>query len=687
MKLNPSQQRAVDHEQGPLLVLAGAGSGKTRVITHRIARLIERGHRPESIVAVSFTNKSAAEMAHRMVPLVGSKAASLIRMSTFHSFGLRFLEQHSRLLGYGDRFVVFDQGDSTGLLRELLRQHRWGSRKLDVPAIAARISNWKNARIAPDELTAAHTKNTTTGADAGEYDDVAMQVYGPYEQALRAMHAFDFDDLVVVPLRILQEHHDVRQQWRMRVRHLLVDEFQDTNRAQLELVLQLTNELGNLCAVGDDDQSIYGWRGADVRNIVELDTHLPNLTVIKLEDNYRSQRSIVEVANQAIAASTRRKYPKTLRAVRQGGEKVQLWTLPTAEHEAKAVTAQTKRLHEQGRAWSDMAVLYRSNLQARLIEEEFRASGVPYRLFGGTQFFDRKEVRDAVAYLRLVIHPQDELSLRRILNYPPRGVGEAALGVLQKQARGHRISLHQAVEQAHGYADLSEHAKQGLLHLSHALRKARARLQQGERMSPVGQDLLGDVGLMTALQSEQGPQAQRRIENVRYVLGALARFEQKPGVDHKTLAQFLQRLALGSDDEEEERGNQVTLCTLHAAKGLEFRVVFLIGCVEGQLPHSRVTDPKITEVQAGDVDEERRLFYVGITRAQDMLYLTRPKRRMMRGRTQPLTPSRFLEGLPEAFLEHVEPEVQVGLDHDEVATMASSLLAQLRANAQPTTER
>ncbi len=667
-KLNAAQAAAVEHDQGPLLVLAGAGSGKTRVITHRIARLMQKGMRPEAILAVSFTNKAAAEMAERMAALVGRDAAARLWLSTFHSFGVRFLQEESKALGRSGKFVIFDQGDSLGLVRDILRRERIGDRKLDAASILTRISLWKNAFLTPEEVPESDF----------EYDAVAREAYPRYEAALRSMRAVDFDDLVVVPARMLRDRPQIRQKWRDRFRHLLIDEFQDTNRSQLELVRLLANDLGNVCVVGDDDQSIYGWRGADVGNILDFERHFPGTVVVKLEDNYRSHAPILEIANAAIAHSTQRRHTKTLRAARGPGEPVRTCVIEDPAAEAKLVAREIRDLVRSGRRFGDVAVLYRSNLQARLVEEELRAADVPYRMYGGTQFFDRKEVKDAAAYLRVVVNPWDELSLRRIVNYPPRGIGETSLERLAAQATLRNVPLSRVLGEVERIDGLPSAARHGALGLHRLLEEARRRFRAGGSLARAALELLEGVGLRDDLASEPGPAGVRRWENVLHLVRSIERYEQNESADKPSLAAFLQRITMRIEQTEEEAQNRVTLSTLHASKGLEFPVVFLIGCVEGQLPHSRTTDPKVTEAAPTDVEEERRLFYVGVTRARDRLYLTRPRRRSVRGKSVPVTPSRFLDGLPEASMEEYSRTDEVALAPDEAAAMADAILAQLR---------
>ncbi len=670
--LNPSQQAAVDHRDGPLLILAGAGSGKTRVLTQRIAALIAEGVAPEEILAVSFTNKAADEMHQRMLALVGKKRAAAIVLSTFHSFGVRFVQEEKAALGLGTRFVIFDQGDSLGVVKEVLRQLRdsGAARKLDPMAILARISKWKNEGLLPDAVPESDF----------EYDDVAREVYPEYVQRLRAMRALDFDDLVLSPVRLLREQAQVREKWRQRFRYLLVDEFQDTSKVQLELVKLLANQQLNVCVVGDDDQSIYGWRGAEVGNILDFDKHFAGTRIVKLEDNYRSLAPILEVANAAIAQSTERRHGKVLRAARGKGEPVRVCAVVDPAAEAKLVVGELKELAQGGRAHSDMAVLYRSNLQARLIEEELRAQNVPYQLYGGTKFFDRKEVKDAAAYLRVVVNPADEISLRRIINYPVRGIGTKTVERIEEHAHERGLSFGQALAEVDEIDGVPDNSRRAAKALDALLNGARAALDKGGNLVASAKHIFESIDLRGDLSAaaDGGVQGQMRYANVEHLLRWLARYEGEAGRERKSLQGFLERVTLRGDPEEDSAADGVVLSTLHAAKGLEFGVVFLIGCVEGQLPHSRTTDPKVSEASPTDVDEERRLFYVGVTRARDRLYLTRPEKRLFRGEAVKLTPSRFLEGLPPEHLEPYTRKEVEPLDFAEIAELGRAFLDQQR---------
>jgi DNA helicase-2/ATP-dependent DNA helicase PcrA len=665
LDLNRQQRAAVEHGEGPLLVLAGAGSGKTRVITARIRRLLAAGVPPASILAVTFTNKAAAEMRERIGVFVGSDIADGLWLSTFHSFGVRFVKNETKALGLGSRFTIFDQGDSLGVVRDLLRSELSGERRLDAQAILSRISLWKNAMLTPRDVPRS----------SDEYDQAALQIYPRYESALVDMHAVDFDDLVIKPVTLLRSRPEIRARWRARFEHILVDEFQDTNLAQLDLVRMLSNERGNVCAVGDDDQSIYGWRGACVQNILDFERHFPGAVVTKLERNYRSHAAILNVANAAIAKSNDRKYAKVLKSARESGAPVRLCVLQEPQDEAKLVVSEVRKAQKAGIDPREIAVLYRSNTQAKLVEEELRIAGIPYRVYGGTKLFDRKEIKDAIAYLRVALNPRDELSLRRIVNTPARGLGAQSLGHLAQHAAVHRTSLLLALRDADRIEALSARASASARQLAEAI-AAAGKGFRGGRFSQASASLLRSAGMLH--EADDSPEAARRRANVEFLLRSVERLEARSGADREALQRLLHQIALDpSDADEPQEQRVVTLSSLHSAKGLEFSMVFLIGCVEGVLPHARTTDPRITDASVGDIDEERRLFYVGVTRARDVLYLTRYRERVHRGRLVKITPSRFLEDLPEPDIEQYESADSRQLEREEVAEMAKALLERL----------
>jgi ATP-dependent DNA helicase Rep len=672
--LNPAQSEAALHVNGPLLVLAGAGSGKTRVITHRIANLVKvEGVRPEAILAVSFTNKSAEEMAERMVPLVGAEHAKKLWLSTFHSFGVRFLQEESaKLLGEERgraKFSIFDQGDCLGLVREIVKREGIGDRKMDLYAVHSRISLWKNKGLSASEVRA----NTEI-----EYDKVANDVYPHYESALKAMRAFDFDDLVVAPVRALRESAELREKWSNRFRFLLVDEFQDTNAIQLEMVKLLANAQKNVCVVGDDDQSIYGWRGADVGNILDFERIFSGAKIVKLETNYRSKEPILEVANAAIARSSGKRHEKVLRAHQKGGDKVRLCTFGDPDQEAKFAAKEIRGLRSESRRFGDVAILYRSNLQARAFEEELRVEGIPYRVAGGTQFFEKKEVKDAIAYLRVVANPRDELSLRRILNYPARGIGDVTIERMERFAKARRAAFATIALDPKYVPDIPEAAKDGAERLSNAIEKARDRVDKPGLVA-MALELFDDVGFRRDLEDSGGDaEKKKRWDNVQFVMRSLDRYEKMPSNERASLATFLSRLTIRREEEGEEAGDEVTLSSLHSSKGLEWPVVFLVGLNEGTLPHGRTIDPKVSEAAPTDVEEERRLFYVGVTRARERLYLTRFLRRELRGAAKPTVISRFLEGLPEEQVEVYERDDDAPASREDSMAMAAAFLAKLK---------
>jgi DNA helicase-2/ATP-dependent DNA helicase PcrA len=639
------------------------------VITARIARLLRDGVHPASVLAVTFTNKAASEMRERIAAMIGRQTAEALWLSTFHSFGVRFVREEAEALGLGPRFTIFDQGDSLGIVRELLRAEATGRRRLDAQAILSRISLWKNAGLGPARVRPKDD----------EYDQEAASIYPAYEEALSDMHALDFDDLVVKPVKVLEDQPAVRDRWRDRFAHILVDEFQDTNRAQLELVRLLASERANVFVVGDDDQSIYGWRGACVGNILDFEAHFPGAVVAKLEENYRSRPAILNVANAAIERSSRRPYAKSLKATRREGAPVRLCVAREPSDEAKLVASEIRALQIQGTDPGEIAVLYRSNTQAKLLEEELRVAGIEYRVFGGTKFFDRKEIKDGIAYLRIALNPRDELSLRRILNVPPRGLGAQSLLRIIEHACTRRISLVRALRDAEAIDELGARARAAAARLGESIEAAGRGLRAGA-LASTAESFFRTVGMLDETTNGQSPEAQKRHANIGFLLRSIERLETRAGADSEALQQLLHRLTLDAADADEPATRRcVTLSSLHSAKGLEFSAVFLIGCVEGTLPHARTTDPRITDLSAADIEEERRLFYVGVTRARDLLYLTRYQERVHRGRIVKAAPSRFLEGLPEADVESYQGTDSRELARHEVADMAKALLERLGA--------
>ena len=676
IKLNPPQREAASHSGGPLLVLAGAGSGKTRVIIYRIAHLLSLGIPPRAICAVTFTNKAAEEMRERIGHLLQNKAiARELTIGTFHALGLQILRTERKALGYPGGFAIYDQSDQMGALREAMRGihnvSRDGERRFDAKAIMTRISLAKNAFVAPESYI---PKNA-----ADEYDAMTVEAYPKYQEMLRACAAFDFDDLIVEPVRLFERDLEVGRKWAERFHYVMVDEFQDTNNAQLRMVQALVKNHGNLCVVGDDDQSIYSWRGADPTNILRFAEMFAGATIVKLEQNYRSTKTVLAAANAVIANNPKR-HGKTLWTQTGDGEIITHAVAATAEVEAQWVAREIHKLQKGGRRWSDFAILYRSNMQSKLLEEELRAAEVPYVMYGGQTFFERKEVKDVIAYLRVAINPKDELGLRRVLNYPGRGIGATAVEKLVTVAHATHQTLWDTLAAPDSVTGLTSPNKNGILGFVHAVTKLRDAIENGTDVVTATRGLIEDIALYDDLRALAGSMAaaQRRIDNVEGLLGALQRHSEK-GKGREALAQYLRQLSLDTGDDRETGGEKVVLTTLHGAKGLEFPVCFMIGLEEELLPHARTLQPQATDVvdadHATDISEERRLCYVGITRAQRKLYLTRACTRVSRGRSVPRTPSRFLLEIPDELLEvrDLGEEARQVVPTDEVGSFFAKL--------------
>ncbi|MCA9677939.1 MAG: UvrD-helicase domain-containing protein [Kofleriaceae bacterium] len=675
-KLNPPQREAVTHFGGPLLVLAGAGSGKTRVITFRIAHLLAQGVPPEAIAAVTFTNKAAEEMRERVAFLLQDRrTAKKLTIGTFHSMGLWILKEERKALGFPRGFTIYDQSDQLGVVREILRHlaKEDADRRYDVKAILTRISLAKNGFVAPDAYK-IH--------EGDDYDEVTAEIYPRYQEALRAFAAVDFDDLITEVVRLLETNPAVRDRWRSRFRFVMVDEYQDTNRAQLMMVKHLVADHGNLVVVGDDDQSIYSWRGADPTNILRFTEMFEGARLVKLEQNYRSTKTILDAANAVINNNTQR-HGKTLWSDKGAGAPIIHAVAPDVETEAKWVAREVRRLHQDdGRPWSAMAVMYRSNIQAKLLEEELRTNEVPYTMYGGQQFFERKEVKDVIAYLRIALNGRDELALRRIINYPARGVGATTVERLVARAQAQHANLWDVVRAAGAEAaddpEIRPQTRRALGDLVGVVERLRERLAGDVIVATRG--LLDDIALYDDLRhaAPSMTAAQRRIDNVEGLIGTLTRHRDKRGGEG--LADLLRHLSLQSDSEEADAGGEkVILTTLHGSKGLEFPVVFMVGLEEELLPHARTLQPQATDVidadHAIDISEERRLCYVGITRAQQQLYITRACVRTSRGRPMPRTPSRFLLEIPDELLEvrDLAEEAREKVPSDEVRQFFSKL--------------
>jgi len=628
--LNPDQLDAVAHESGPLLVIAGAGSGKTRVLTHRIAHLIHNGVHPSKILAITFTNKAATEMRERVGALVGPVVKTMW-VSTFHSACVRILRANADALGYPRQFSIYDAADSNRLTGYVIRDLGLDPKRFTPRGVHAIISLWKNELIDPDEAQ-RRAQNI--------FDRKHADVYAEYQARLHKAGAMDFDDLLTNTVKLFREHGDVLEHYRQRFEHILVDEYQDTNQAQNELVLLLADGHRNVCVVGDSDQGVYGWRGADLRNILEFEEAFPDVTTVILDQNYRSTQTILDAANAVIDNNVERK-PKSLWTDSGTGERIVRYHAEDEGDEATWVAGTARQLHaDDGVNFREMAVLYRTNAQSRVIEEAFMRLGVPYKVVGGTRFYDRREIKDAMAYLRAVINPADEVSVKRVLNVPKRGIGDASVAKLDAFAAGEGIAFVDALRRA-DEAGVTGPAVRGIssfVELLGTMATVVADPDQGP--GDVLQAALDGSGYLAELEAEDTIEAHSRIENLGELVGSAREFT--------VMDEFLEQVALVADTDELPDGeieDQVVLMTLHSAKGLEFPVVFLVGCEEGIFPHIRaLTEP-------AEMEEERRLAYVGITRAMQRLYMSHAWSRQLFGSTQYNPPSRFFDEIPDTLIE------------------------------------
>ncbi|HVW81694.1 MAG TPA: DNA helicase PcrA [Mycobacteriales bacterium] len=637
--LNPQQRQAVVHEGGPLLIVAGAGSGKTRVLTHRIAWLLgERHVQPGQVLAITFTNKAAGEMKERVASLVGPRARAMW-VSTFHSACVRIMRAEGKRLGYTSSFSIYDQDDSRRLMATVVRDLDLDPKRFPARSIAAQVSNLKNELIDFEDAKARATNHI---------ERTTAEAYERYQDRLRRANALDFDDLIMTTVSLLQLFPDVAEHYRRRFRHVLVDEYQDTNHAQYVLVRELVGygeDAAELCVVGDADQSVYAFRGATIRNILQFEEDYPSATVILLEQNYRSTQTILSAANAVISRNPGRK-PKRLWSDAGAGEKIGGYVADNEHDEAAYVAREIDRLHdEHGVRACDVAVFYRTNAQSRVFEEVFIRVGLPYKVVGGVRFYERREVRDALAYLRAIVNPNDTVSLRRIINVPKRGIGDRAEAAIESFAERERTTFADAMHRVDEISDLvprSVNAIKGFVELYDEL-AAMTEDSAGDILEAV----LDKSGYLAELRASADPQDEGRIENLEELVSVAREFEQtRP---EGTLVDFLEQVALVADADQvpSDDGSEgvVTLMTLHTAKGLEFPVVFMTGMEDGVFPHMRsLGDPK-------ELEEERRLAYVGITRAEKRLYLSRANVRSAWGAPEYYPPSRFLDDIPPELIE------------------------------------
>ncbi|GBD30250.1 ATP-dependent DNA helicase PcrA [bacterium HR32] len=636
--LNPQQREAVLHPGGPALVLAGAGSGKTRVLAHRVAYLVRGlGVPPDRVLAVTFTNKAAEEMRQRVAGLLGERVARAVWMGTFHRTCARLLREHADRLGLPKRFSIYDEDDQRQVMREAVRSVGADDRRFPPGAVLAAISAARN-----DGLDVSAYEARATSA----FERVVAACWREYQRLLWARGALDFDDLLTEALRLLEEVPDVRERYQDRFLHVLVDEYQDTNPVQFRLVARLCERHRNLFVVGDVDQAIYGWRGADIRNILEFERDFPDARVLPLEENYRSTQTILRAAEALIAQNPRR-YPKRLWTQNPVGAPAVVYAASDEHDEARFVVSELRRLVAEGFRLGECAVLYRINAMSRQFEEAFLRAGVPYQVVGAVRFYERKEVKDVLSYLRLLVNPQDELSLLRALQTPRRGIGEGTVDKLRAFAAGRGWSLWQALEHVDEVPGVPASARRAAAAFVALLRELAARAERLRAAELVG-EVLERTGYREALEAEGTDEAASRLENGQELVTVAQEDEAATG--DASLEAFLEHLSLVTDaDTYDERADRVVLMTLHAAKGLEFRAVFLCGLEEGIFPHVRsLDDPR-------QLEEERRLAYVGITRAKERLYLSYAQLRSLFGRTVANVPSRFLDELPEDALERAQP--------------------------------
>ena len=635
--LNPTQLDAVEHTEGPLLILAGAGSGKTRVLTHRVAYLIDQGlASPEEILAITFTNKAAREMKDRVALLVGP-ASRKMWVSTFHAFCARILRVHAEKLGYKREFTIYDGADQVRLVKRCIVELGKDPKRFNPRSFQAQISSAKNVLMSPDDFL----RNTE-----GYIAENVAEVYDLYQRRLYENNAMDFDDLIMQTVALLELFPEVRERYQTRFRYIHVDEYQDTNHAQYRLVNVLAAAHRNLCVVGDDDQSVYSWRGADIRNILDFERDYPDAKVVKLEQNYRSTQTILDAANAVVANNASRK-AKELWTAGDEGERIRVFAASDEYAEARFVVSEMEKLLDRGEAARDIAAFYRTNAQSRALEDVLVREGVRYQIVGGVRFYERAEVKDAMAYLAVVSNSADAVALERIINVPKRGLGNTSVAKLQDHARREETSLYDALAEAPaaGLSGKAAKACASLRELFEGWRVAAREVPPAELIGAV----LDESGYREELRNENTIESESRLENLEELINAAREYERVE--PEPTLDGFLQEQALYSEqDSIGAEGGSVTLMTLHNAKGLEFDHVFVVGMEEGTFPHARSLDEQ-------NLEEERRLAYVGITRARKTLTLTHAKLRSSWGEREYRMPSRFLSEIPDEYKSGTFPSV------------------------------
>lgn len=647
--LNPEQKQAVLHTEGPLLVLAGAGSGKTRVLTHRIAYLVEEKLvRPWNILAITFTNKAAREMKDRMEQLIGPDANN-IWVGTFHASCVRILRREIERLGYDKSFVIYDSDDQKSLVKTCLDQLNVNDKNFPPKSVINEISRAKDELIDPDKFKRLYASDYRMSKIA--------DIYELYQNKLKANNALDFDDIILLTIRVLASFPEVCDYYADKFRYILVDEYQDTNTAQYMLVSMLANKHGNICVVGDDDQMIYGWRGANLRNILDFEKDYPNCRIIKLEQNYRSTKTILDAANNVISNNTGRKIKK-LWTENTTGTPVNRYEANDEHDEAYFVARTMRDLKNSGRSYNDMAILYRLNAQSRVFEEVLMKQGIPYKIYGGLKFYARKEIKDVIAWLRIVQNGNDDISLKRIINVPRRGIGKTTLDRVEQYATSENVSMYKIISMASHYPDLAR-AGRNLQDFFNFTENMKVLAAQTELVSFI-ELLIDKSGIVRELEAEMTVESRTRIENIKEFISVAREFESNTE-ENPTLEDFLAHISLVADiDDTEEVGDRVVMMTLHSAKGLEFPIVFMAGLEEGVFPSYRST------AEEEELEEERRLCYVGITRAQEDLYITNARCRMLFGSTTYNRESRFISEIPSELIsmpEKFSPNTNQSVDY------------------------
>lgn len=633
--MNSEQSEAVRTTEGPLLIMAGAGSGKTRVLTHRIAYLLdEKDVSPYNILAITFTNKAAKEMKARVEHLVGEEA-QVIWMSTFHSMCVRILRRDADRIGIERNFTIIDPTDQKSVIKDVLKSENIDSKRFEPRMFIGAISNLKNELKTPEDAQ----------KEANDFhSQMVATVYKGYQRQLSRNEALDFDDLIMTTINLFERVPETLEYYQNKFQYIHVDEYQDTNKAQYTLVKLLANKFKNLCVVGDSDQSIYGWRGADIQNILSFEEDYPEAKTIFLEQNYRSTKNILNAANEVIKHNSERK-PKGLWTANSGGDKIQYYEAMTERYEAEYVVKEIMKHQRSGKKYSEMAILYRTNAQSRVLEETFMKSNIPYTMVGGQKFYDRKEIKDLLSYLRVIANSNDDISLQRIINVPKRGIGPSSVEKIQTYALQNNISMFDALAEV-DFIGLSKKVTQECISFYEMIQNL-IKEQEFLEISEIVDEVLQKSGYRDMLDREQSIESRSRLENLDEFMSVPKDYEENTPLEEQSLINFLTDLSLVADIDEADTQNGVTLMTMHSAKGLEFPIVFIMGMEESLFPHIRA----IKSEDDHEMEEERRICYVAITRAEELLYITNATTRMLFGRSQSNMPSRFLKEIPEDLLD------------------------------------